>query len=90
LFPATPEAGAISVAERLRAAVAGTPVDVGEHVSPVNLSVSAGVAIMVPGPGMAPSDLVSRADEALYAAKAAGRNRVMVFRESGARAIADS
>ncbi|KPP96809.1 diguanylate cyclase [Marinobacter sp. HL-58] len=90
LLPATPEAGAISVAERLRAAVAGTPVDVGEHVSPVNLSVSAGVAIMVPGPGMAPSDLVSRADEALYAAKAAGRNRVMVFRESGARAIADS
>ncbi|MFN2360443.1 MAG: diguanylate cyclase [Marinobacter sp.] len=90
LLPATPDTGAISVAERLRAAVATSPVDVGEHVGSVNLSVSAGVATMVPGPGMAPSDLVSRADEALYAAKAAGRNRVMVFRESGAWAIADS
>jgi diguanylate cyclase (GGDEF)-like protein len=87
LLPATPDTGAISVAERLRAAVARTPVHVGGHVSPVKLSVSAGVATMIPGPGATPSDLINRADEALYAAKGAGRNRVMVFRESGAQVI---
>ncbi len=90
LLPATPEAGAVSVAERLRVTVSETPVDVGDHTGPVNLSVSVGVATITPGPGNRPSDLIGRADEALYAAKNAGRNRVMVFRDSGAQAISGS
>ena len=90
LLPATPEAGAANVAERLRVAVAGTSVYVGDHSSPLNLSVSAGVATILPEPGSRPEDLIGRADEALYAAKGAGRNQVMVFRESGAEAIAGS
>lgn len=90
LLPATPEAGAVSVAERLRMAVARTPVHVGDYVSPVHLSVSVGVATIQPGPDTRPSDLIGRADEALYAAKDAGRNRVMVFRETGAQTIAGS
>jgi len=88
LLPATPEDGAVSVAERLRMAVARTPVHVGDHISPVHLSVSVGVATIMPEPDTRPSELIARADEALYAAKGAGRNRVMVFRNSGARAIA--
>lgn len=88
LLPATDEAGAVKVAERLRVAVARTPVHAGEYVSPVNLSVSVGVATMVPEANTRPSELIGRADEALYAAKGAGRNRVMVFRNSGAQAIA--
>jgi diguanylate cyclase (GGDEF)-like protein len=55
------------VASKLRAelAAAGTPVPV---------TVSIGVATW---DGEAPEDLLHRADEALYAAKAAGRDRVM-------------
>ncbi|MDK8462431.1 diguanylate cyclase [Marinobacter sp. SS13-12] len=90
LLPATPEAGAISVAERLRVAVAATPVPVDDQAGPVNLSVSVGVATIIPEPGNRPSDLIARADEALYAAKNAGRNRVMVFRESGAETVPGS
>ncbi|MBL3556267.1 MULTISPECIES: diguanylate cyclase [Marinobacter] len=87
LLPATPEAGAVSVAERLRRAVAETPVHIDDQADPVNISVSAGVATIIPTPGSRPSDLIARADEALYAAKHAGRNRVMVFRDSGAATV---
>lgn len=40
-------------------------------------TVSVGVAAEVPGPGRTPTDLLREADQALYAAKRAGRNRVM-------------
>lgn len=89
LLPATPEAGAVSVAERLREAVAEAPVHIDDQADPVNISVSAGVATIIPAPGSRPSDLIARADEALYAAKHAGRNRVMVFRDSGAGTVPD-
>ncbi|MEP1217460.1 MAG: diguanylate cyclase [Marinobacter sp.] len=87
LLPATPEAGAVSVAERLRVAVAETPVHIDDQAKQLNLSVSLGVATILPAPGRRPSDLIARADEALYAAKNAGRNRVMVFRDSGAGTV---
>jgi diguanylate cyclase (GGDEF)-like protein len=67
LLPDTDAAAAHHVASKLRAelAAAGTPVPV---------TVSIGVATW---DGEAPEDLLHRADEALYAAKAAGRDRVM-------------
>lgn len=64
---------AVEVAERLRAAVA--QIDTSRWFSGRPLSVSAGVAIAHPGPGGV-ADALRRADEALYEAKAAGRNRV--------------
>ncbi len=90
LLPATLEDGAVSMAERLRAAVAETPIHVVGSDSPMNLSVSVGVATMTPAPGSRPAELIGQADEALYAAKKAGRNRVMVYRGSGSRAITGS
>lgn len=64
-------------AECLRAAV--TRIDTTRWFSGHPLSVSIGVAIAHPGPaGVA--DVLRRADEALYAAKAAGRDRVHVVR----------
>lgn len=80
LLPATPEDGAIRVAERVRQAVARSPVYSGEQVAPVSLTISVGVATLVPTPALEPQELIRQADEALYAAKASGRNRVMVAR----------
>jgi two-component system cell cycle response regulator len=67
-------AAATELSERLRAAVEAHPFKFASTTLPVTISV--GVA-RAPGPGMAASgDLVARADEAMYAAKRSGRNRV--------------
>jgi diguanylate cyclase (GGDEF)-like protein len=74
-----PEAGletALQRAEALRAAVARTEVSDGrQKIGPVTLSL--GVAAY-PEHGETPAALIARADEALYAAKREGRNRVVV------------
>ncbi|HAG96852.1 MAG: hypothetical protein CMK83_24955 [Pseudomonadales bacterium] len=51
-------------------------------MSPANeyVTISVGVAAMVPTGGHVAGDLVGRADEALYLAKKAGRNRIQVYR----------
>lgn len=78
LLPATPGDGALRVAERVRQAVARSPVHSGERVAPVSLTISVGVACLVPDADLEPQELIRRADEALYAAKESGRNRVML------------
>lgn len=69
VMPACPWREAMAVAERLRAAVAETPM-------PVAVTISAGVATS-PANGDAPDALLAAADEALYEAKAGGRNRTV-------------
>jgi diguanylate cyclase (GGDEF)-like protein len=66
-------AAAAALAERLCRAVAAQPVRVGGHV--IAYTVSAGVATMAPGVAGVDA-LLQRADAAMYAAKAAGRDRV--------------
>jgi len=61
------------VAEQVRAAVAS--IQTARWFDGPSLSISAGVALAQPRPGGV-ADALRRADEALYAAKAAGRNRV--------------
>jgi diguanylate cyclase (GGDEF)-like protein len=73
LLPETQPDAALQVAEQVRAAVAG--IEMSRWYTGQPLTVSAGVAIAHPGPGGV-ADALRRADEALYAAKAAGRNRV--------------
>lgn len=76
LMPATPLEAAIGVAERVRIAVEETGVATEGVV--IHATVSIGVAS---GPGTL-EELIRRADKALYAAKAAGRNRVMVAEDT--------
>ncbi|HXU04748.1 MAG TPA: GGDEF domain-containing protein [Polyangia bacterium] len=67
---------ATALAERLRAAVEAHPFTSGDTQIPVTISVGVSYA---PGLAIATTvDFVARADEALYAAKRAGRNRVCV------------
>jgi diguanylate cyclase (GGDEF)-like protein len=71
-----PLASAEALAERLRATVDEHRFVFGDAPIPVTISIGVSYA---PGLGIATTvDFVARADEALYAAKRAGRNRVVV------------
>jgi two-component system, cell cycle response regulator len=71
LLPNTDRAGVVRAAERLRAAVAAAPVELGEDR--VEVTISAGWSHWA---GDTAGDLLARADRALYAAKEAGRDSV--------------
>jgi two-component system cell cycle response regulator len=73
LFPEAEPAAAAERLEQLRAEVAREPVPVSGTEVPITLSV--GLAVF-PQDGETPADLLARADQRLYAAKRAGRNRV--------------
>lgn len=75
VLPGTDAAEAAGVAERLRRAVAASPVVVGDVT--VDLSISVGVAVLGEH-GQDLTDLLTAADHALYRAKHAGRNQVAV------------
>ena len=74
MLPDTGRHAAVEAAERLRAGVEAAVLDVGGRR--IVLTVSAGVAEHVPAEPTAAT--LDRADRALYRAKAAGRNRVIV------------
>jgi diguanylate cyclase (GGDEF)-like protein/PAS domain S-box-containing protein len=69
LLPETDEAGALTLAEDLRRTVEDAPV-----AGPGTITISLGVAEHRHGQHL--KDLTKRVDDALYAAKAGGRNRV--------------
>lgn len=73
LLPDTDGATAVSVAEQLRGVV--SQAEIRWHHEGIALTISAGVAAWS-GPEDSPTGLVDRADEALYEAKRAGRDRV--------------
>ena len=81
LLPETDIDGASHLAEVLRQAVEGIDDLRDEQGRPVKLSVSIGVASLKPEQAADPLLLVRRADQALYGAKGAGRNRVMLCGE---------
>jgi diguanylate cyclase (GGDEF)-like protein len=71
----TPHEEAVLVAERMREMVASTPFRF--EATPLNLTVSIGVATTSGEPGLSPGELLRTADERLYEAKRRGRNRVV-------------
>lgn len=78
VLPGMAEKDAVERAEHLRRAMAATPVDFGS--SKVVVTASFGIA-SYPCDGRSGDELTAAADRALYAAKAAGRNRVSVSRD---------
>jgi diguanylate cyclase (GGDEF)-like protein len=65
---------AVEVAERFRRAVEGHEFTF--ESSPLRITISLGVATTRGEEGLAPSELIRRADELLYQSKSSGRNRV--------------
>ena len=78
ILPETGIEDAAVFVERVRREVARRPFDVGRD-EPLRMTISVGVATY-PHPSIdSPETLVKAADDALYAAKAAGRDRVVRF-----------
>jgi two-component system cell cycle response regulator len=76
VMPETPTAVAATVAERLRLAMANTPFALSGERIEIPVTISVGVATMRDETDT-PALLLKRADEALYAAKNAGRNKIV-------------
>jgi len=72
LLPETDREGALQASEKVRQAVEQSPVDFGDRQ--VRVTLTLGVGVFDPIRGV--EDALRRADEALYAGKAAGKNRV--------------
>jgi diguanylate cyclase (GGDEF)-like protein len=78
LLPQTRPDDARSVAERCRQTIASTEVE--HDGQSVRVTVSVGIAALPEAPASNIEELVKFADEALYRAKAGGRNQVVVWR----------
>ena len=80
LLPSTDPEGIQHAGNRLRQALAASPVDTA--AGPLEVTVSIGVATLTHPPAFANAlELLAAADDALYRAKKAGRNRVAVAGE---------
>ncbi|WP_175962314.1 sensor domain-containing diguanylate cyclase [Burkholderia pyrrocinia] len=78
LLPDTPQTGAAQIAERIRAAIDELALEhAGSEYGRVTASI--GLASWAPDQEGEPSAVIKAADEALYYAKATGRNKVATF-----------
>jgi diguanylate cyclase (GGDEF)-like protein/PAS domain S-box-containing protein len=79
VLPMTDSSGAMTVAEQLRHEVDSLHIPhVTSQVAP-HVTISLGVATLVPNKDMTPRKLLIRADKALYQAKKEGRNRACLY-----------
>lgn len=73
ILPNCSRENAITVAENLREAIAGHPI---QKIGQVTASIGVATYPACGGPASSPEELIERADRAMYLAKASGRNRV--------------
>ena len=78
IVPACPDSEVASVLERIRNAVGDSPVEVESHQIRVTVSIGGAMSS-----GESVDELIRSADDALYRAKAAGRDRVVLAGRAG-------
>jgi diguanylate cyclase (GGDEF)-like protein/PAS domain S-box-containing protein len=76
LLPGTGKDGARKLAESIRAEISGLAIKSAPAADKSFVTISLGVAGLVPTPGGVPEDLLNQADNALYQSKEEGRDRV--------------
>ena len=81
LLPETDTIQACEVAERMRVAIAAHPLALGQVEGGINLTISIGVATF-PIDGQVGSEVVDKADRAMYWAKRLGRNQLRTALEA--------
>jgi diguanylate cyclase (GGDEF)-like protein len=79
ILPNTHTQAALMLAESMRQAIASLAIPHAQSKVSNYVSLSLGVASLVPTPKITPEDLITRADQALYAAKNQGRNQVVSY-----------
>lgn len=75
-MPETDQEGAMNASQKIRRAIEQEPFSNQDRQPTGNLTISGGIAVL-PLDGKSATDLIGRADQGLYEAKKAGRNRVM-------------
>src|ERR1019366_7703157 len=81
LLPEAEAHEAAAVAERIRAAVAASPIPIATIEGDIAVTVSIGLATY-PSDGTSEEELLTQADEAMYIAKRLGRNQVRMAEEA--------
>ncbi|MEK7773579.1 MAG: diguanylate cyclase, partial [Deltaproteobacteria bacterium] len=78
LLPNTDAGGGAIIAEQMRSNIEAQNIDHALSSVSTHVTISLGVASVLPDDAATPEDLIAKADGALYKAKAAGRNRCMI------------
>jgi len=81
VLPDTELQGAAQLAEKLRISVEGLSIPHAHSTAADYVTISMGIASIIPREGGLPSTLIEAADRSLYEAKKAGRNRFVSFHE---------
>lgn len=76
ILPNTDATGVLELAEQIRLSIAAAPFDT--EIGQLHANISAGCYAAVAAPEMLSTDFIHAADQALYQAKAAGRNQVVL------------
>ncbi|TGN41000.1 sensor domain-containing diguanylate cyclase [Marinobacter confluentis] len=77
MLPGTGTDAALEIAAELKEAVANANIEHARSSAAPHVSISIGVAAVIPSHHHIPSDLIQAADDALYQAKASGRNKAL-------------